>query len=114
MVHGMALTALRLRSSMRIVVGLDPVKELLPAFRVPDVLDPDVYALLDVPVPDDFVHDDAHRRWGYVVDDTSAARGRKMSLTRRNETREGKRLKATQRTHGSTCAACPSVGRRWL
>ena len=73
MVHGMALTALRLRSSMRIVVGLDPVKELLPAFRVPDVLDPDVYALLDVPVADNLVNDDTDGAGGYVIYNTSAA-----------------------------------------
>ena len=66
------LTALRLRCSMRIVVPLDTVKELLPALRVPDVLHPDVHPLLDVTVADDLVDDDTDSVGGDIVDDTSA------------------------------------------
>ena len=66
------LTALRLRLNVRLVVPLDTVKELLPALRVPDVLNTDVHSLLDVAVADDLVDDDTHRTGGNVVDDTSA------------------------------------------
>ena len=57
---------------MQLVVLLDPVKELLSAFRVLDMLDTDVYPLLDVAVADDLVDDDTHRTGGNVIDDTSA------------------------------------------
>ena len=66
------LTTLLLRRNMRLVVPLDTVKELLPAFRVTDVLDTDVHALLDVAVADDLVDDDTDSVGGDIVDDTSA------------------------------------------
>ncbi len=56
---------------MRSVVGLDTVKELLPALRLPDVLNTDVNALLDVAVADDLVDDDTNSARGHVVDDAS-------------------------------------------
>ena len=56
---------------MRLVVPLDAVEELLPALRVPDVLNPEVDTLLDVTVADDLVNDDTDCAGGHVVDDTS-------------------------------------------
>lgn len=67
------LTALRPRRSMRIVIPLDTVKELLSALRVPDVLNADVDPLLHVTVADNLVDDDTHSVWSDVVDDTGAA-----------------------------------------
>ena len=67
------LTTLLLRRNMRLVVPLDTVKELLPAFRVTDVLDTDVHALLDVAVADNLVDDNADRAGRDVVDNTSPA-----------------------------------------
>ena len=71
----MLLTALLLRRDMCFVVPLDTVKELLPALRVPDVLNTDVHPLLDVTVADDLVDDDANGAGSNIVDDTSPARG---------------------------------------
>ena len=67
------LTTLLLRRNMRLVVPLDTVKELLPAFRVTDVLDTDVHALLDVAVADDLVDNDSDGVGGNVVDNTGPA-----------------------------------------
>ena len=58
---------------MQVVVALHTVEELLPALRVPDVLNPEVDTLLDVTVADDLVNDDTDCAGGHVVDDTSAA-----------------------------------------
>ena len=58
---------------MRFVVPLDAVEELLPALRVPDVLNTDVYALLNVTVADNLVDDNADRAGRDVVDNTSPA-----------------------------------------
>ena len=56
---------------MQLVVLLDPVKELLSAFRVLDMLDTDVYPLLDVAVADDFVDKDTDSVRSNIVDNTS-------------------------------------------
>jgi hypothetical protein len=76
-VHGLdeqrvGRTAGLLRLHVRGVVRLHAVEELLSALRVLDVLDADVHALLDVPVADDLVHDDAHSVWCDVVHDARA------------------------------------------
>ena len=67
------LTALLPCGNMRFVVPLDTVKELLPALRVPDVLDTDVHPLLDVAVTDDLVHDHTNSAGGNVVDNPCPA-----------------------------------------
>ena len=69
-----ARTALLLRLSMRRVVTLDAVKELLPTLRVPDVLDADVHPLLEVAVAHDLVDDDTDGVWSNVVDDSGPAK----------------------------------------
>ena len=58
---------------MCIVVPLDTVKELLPALRVPDVLNTDVHSLLDVAVADDLVDNNTDRMRGYVVYDAGSS-----------------------------------------
>ena len=73
--YEIVLTALLLRRNMRVVVTLNPVKELLPALRVLDVLNTDVHALLNVAVTDDLVDDNADSAGRDIVDNTSAALG---------------------------------------
>lgn len=63
--------ALLFCSGMCIMVALHPVQELLPAFRVPHVLDTEVHPLLDVAVADDLVDNDTDSVGGDVVDDSS-------------------------------------------
>lgn len=59
---------------MQVMILLDAVKELLSALRVSDVLNTDVYSLLDVAVADDLVDNDTNGVWCNIVDDTSAAK----------------------------------------
>jgi len=54
-------------------IGLDAVNELLSAPRVFDVFDANVDALFEVSVAYSLVDDDAERRLGDVVHDTSLA-----------------------------------------
>lgn len=72
-INGRRLTALLLRLDVRLMVPLHAVEELLPALGVPDVLDAEVDALLDVAVPDDLVHDDTDGGGRHVVDNACAA-----------------------------------------
>jgi hypothetical protein len=73
--NGRKLTALLLRLDVRLVVPLHAVEELLPALGVPDVLDAEVDALLNVAVPDDLVHNDTDGGGRHVVDDACPAVG---------------------------------------
>ena len=68
----MRLTTLLPCRNVCVVVPLDTVKELLPALRVPNVLNADVHPLLDVAVADNLVDDDTDSVGGDIVDDTSA------------------------------------------
>ena len=69
----MRLTALLPCRNVCVVVPLDTVKELLPALRVPNVLNADVHPLLDVSVADDLVNDDTNSRGSDVVDNASSS-----------------------------------------
>jgi hypothetical protein len=64
--HGLALCLCLLSETF---VFLDSAEETFSGPRGLDVLDPDVDALLHVPVVDLLVHDDANGRLGDVVDD---------------------------------------------
>ena len=58
---------------MRFVVPLDAVEELLPALRVPDVLNTDVHALLKVTVADNLVDNHTNGVRSDVVYNASSA-----------------------------------------
>ena len=68
------------------------------------MLDADVYALFDVSVSDDFVHDDTDCVGGDVVDYARSS----DNILDNNLSKYW-----TQPTRGSTCGACPFAGRRW-
>ena len=91
------------------MVPLHPVQELLPTFRVPDVLHAQVDALLDISVPDDFVYDDADGVRCNVVDNACSARTTKFDQNFGRRCQRGR-----ERTRDSICEACPFVVRRWL
>ena len=86
-------------------VPFHPIQELLPAPRVPDVLDPDVYPLLDVTVTDDLVDNNTDSARGDVVDDASSTVVTCKSCVVRSE--------ISGQTHGNICVAYPSAGLRW-
>jgi len=67
------LTALLLCLNPRPFVLLNTIKEDLATLRVLDMLDTKVYTLLDEPVSDPLVDEDANRTRGDVVDDACSA-----------------------------------------
>jgi hypothetical protein len=69
------LTPLLLCLDPRLFVLLNTIKEDLATLRVLDMLDTDVYTLLDVSVSDALVDEDANRAWGDIVDDACSAVG---------------------------------------
>ncbi len=68
------LTALCLSLSMRVVVPLNTIQELLSALGMPDVLNSDVHPLLNVAVTNDLVNNDTDGIWCDIVDDTSSSK----------------------------------------
>lgn len=75
---------------------------------MPDVLDAEVDALLEVAVADDFVHDHTNGAGRHVVDDSSAA-----TITHSSFSMPTTLMKGGERTRGSICGACPFAGPRW-
>ena len=85
-------------------VPLYSVQELLPASRVPDVLDPDVHPLLNVSVANNLVDNDTNSARGDIVDDAGSTVVMCESYVIRRE--------ISRRTHGSICVAYPFAGLR--
>ena len=72
--YGLAgLTALLLRLDPCLFVLLNTIKEDLATLRVLNMLDTEVYTLLNVPVSDALVDEDADRSRSDVVDDACSA-----------------------------------------
>lgn len=65
--------ALGLGISKNLRVDLHPLQKLLPACRMPNVLNADVDALLKVPVADDLAENNSYSTGSDVEDDTSFA-----------------------------------------
>lgn len=71
----LGLTALLLRLDSRLFVLLNTIEEDLATLRVLNMLDTEVYALLDVPVPDALVDEDANRARCDIVDNACSTTG---------------------------------------
>lgn len=69
------LTPLLLGLDPRLFILLDTIKEDLATLRVLDMLDTDVYTLLNISISDAFVDEDANRPWADIVDDACSAIG---------------------------------------
>lgn len=65
------VSAIRLRLTPLCGIKLDAVDEVFSRTRVPDMLNTDADALLDIPSTDTLVNDDSEGRLGHVEDDTS-------------------------------------------